>query len=149
MRPPSFTVCVATSLSPATAWERLWDLSAHSRLIPFTRVGRVGAGGPKLQEMGDRFVARTQVGRWGFDDAMIVREWTPPRRAVIDKVGSPLRGRIEVSLAATAGGTVVRWRQTYGAVGVPQAAARLARPIVRAGYAVVLRRLLRAPYSDA
>lgn len=122
---------------PVAVWERLWDLDRHTAAIPLTTV-HGGTLGP-----GASFTARTAVGPVGFDDEMEVLEWAPPRHAVIAKVGRVLRGRIEVDLRAAGPDTRVRWRQTYGAAGVPDTLAGYAAPAVRAGYLTALRRLTR------
>ncbi|MFK5634445.1 MULTISPECIES: SRPBCC family protein [unclassified Ornithinimicrobium] len=122
---------------PDVVWARLWDLDRHTASVPLTRVaGRVGPG--------ERFVARTSVGPLGFDDVMVVRSWEPPRRAVVDKVGRVLAGRIEVDVVPDGPGTVVRWRQEYGAPLVPDRVAALGAPLVRSGYRRSLARIVGA-----
>lgn len=144
MRQPTFSLELAVPGDPAQVWARLWDLDRHTAAVPFTSAG----GGPL--GAGTRFVARTAVGSLGFDDDMVVREWDPPHRAVIDKVGRVLTGSIEVTLDPVGeapdegdGSTRLRWRQTYGATRVPDRVAGLARPAVRAAYRSALRRITR------
>lgn len=132
---PQFTIDLVVPGRPAEVWERLWDLDRHTAAVPLTTV----SGEPIGQ--GARFTARTAVGRLGLDDVMVVRSWEPHRRAVVEKVGRVLRGSIEVTLAPVTDGTLVRWRQTYGATLVPDRLAGLARPAVRAAYRSALRRI--------
>lgn len=132
---PRFTIDLVVPGRPAEVWERLWDLDRHTAAVPLTTV----SGEPIGQ--GARFTARTAVGRLGLDDVMVVRSWEPHRRAVVEKVGRVLRGSIEVTLAPVTDGTLVRWRQTYGATLVPDRLAGLARPAVRAAYRSALRRI--------
>ena len=122
---------------PPQVWERLWDLERHTRAIPLTTVG----GGP-LQD-GVRFTARTGLGRLGFDDVMVVREWEPPHHAVIEKVGRVLGGRIEVTLRPAGADTRLRWEQNYSATAVPDRVAALASPGVRAAYLRSVRQIAR------
>lgn len=148
-RPPSFTVRLRTSLGEGETWARLWDLDAHSRVIWLTEVTREPPGGSALTGIGDRFVARTRLGPWRLDDRMVVRAWDAPRHAVIDKVGTPLGGRITVDVVPSGSGCLVHWHQTYRAVGVPHAFAWLSWPVVRTGYALTLHRLLTADVDPA
>lgn len=134
----SFTFDLVVPGDPAVVWERLWDLDRHTSTIPLTTV----RGGPL--SLATTFVGRTALGPVGFDDVMVVREWDPPQRVVIDKVGRLLRGSIEVTLEPRDQATLVRWSQSYGASGVPDALTRLTRPAVRAAYRHVVRRLTRA-----
>ncbi len=135
---PGFALDVLVPGTPGQVWERLWDLDRHTATVPLTTVtgGPLGAGA--------RFTGRTAVGPVGFDDDMVVRAWDPPRRAVVEKVGRVLRGSIEVTLEPAPGGTLVRWRQAYGAALVPDRLAALARPAVRAAYRSALRRITAA-----
>lgn len=132
---PQFTIDLVVADAPSAVWSRLWDLDRHTAAVPLTTV----SGGPL--GAGARFTGRTSLGPVGFDDDMLVRTWEPPARAVIDKVGRVLRGSIEVTLDPVAGGTLVRWRQTYGAALVPDRLAALTRPAVRAAYRSALRRI--------
>lgn len=135
---PAFSLELAVAAPPAVVWERLWDLDRHTAAVPLTTV----SGGPPGP--GATFTGRTALGPLGFDDDMVVRAWDPPRRAVVDKVGRVLRGSVEVVLEPTDAGTVLRWRQSYGAALVPDRLAALARPGVRTAYLLALRRITAA-----
>ncbi|WP_130014486.1 SRPBCC family protein [Serinicoccus sediminis] len=122
---------------PAQVWERLWDLDRHTAAIPLTTT--VGEPlGP-----GAGFVARTRLGPVHVDDEMVVRLWEPYDRAVIEKVGRPLTGRIDVTLRPAGADTRIRWEQTYAVAGVPGAVAALASPAVRAAYLRAVRQITR------
>ena len=124
---------------PARVWQALWDLDRHTAAISLTRVG--SCDGLPLRQ-GSEFVARTGVGRIGFDDRMEVQAWDPPRQARIAKTGRVLRGSITVELVADGAGTLVRWRQRFAVLGIPDVLARAAAPVVALGYRVSLTRIL-------
>lgn len=132
---PEFTVDLVVPGSPDQVWLRLWDLDRHGATVPLTTM----AGGPLGP--GARFSGRTALGPLGFDDDMVVRDWDPPRRAVVDKVGRAVTGSIVATLEPVADGTLLRWRQTYGSAFVPASLAALARPAVRTAYRSALRRI--------
>lgn len=128
----------------------MWDLDAHSELIPLTSLSGDGVGGRPLRE-GARFVARTAVGPLGVDDVMEVRAFTlptaaGPARAQIIKTGRLIRGRIDADVAAAPGGSVVLWKQEIGLRGLPSLFDPLVALVAKAAYRSVLTRLLaRAP----
>lgn len=72
-----FTVRLDTPVPPAEAWRRVWNLDAHTRLIPLTTLREDGTGGTSLQA-GSRFVARTALGPLHVDDVMEVRRFDAP-----------------------------------------------------------------------
>jgi len=123
--------------SPEQVWARLWDLDRHTAAIPLTTTlgGPLGAGAD--------FVARTRLGPLRVDDEMHVREWEPHHRAVVDKVGRPLGGRITATLRPAGPDTRVRWEQRYAVTGVPDALAALAAPVVRAAYLRAVKQITR------
>ncbi|WP_066638467.1 SRPBCC family protein [Serinicoccus hydrothermalis] len=131
----SFWFDVLVPGPPEQVWGRLWDLERHTAAIPLT----TALGGPLGPGAG--FVARTRLGPVRIDDEMVVREWSPPAHAVVEKVGRPLGGRIEVSLRAAGPDTRVRWEQGYAVTGVPDALAALAAPAVRAAYLRAVRQI--------
>lgn len=120
-------------------WERLWDLSRHTAAVPLTVV----TGGPLAQ--GVTFVGRTGLGPLQFDDPMVVREWEPPYRCVVQKVGGILGGRIEAVLEPVGNDrTLLTWKQDYSVGPIPGPLLGLSAPVVRAGYAQALRKITRA-----
>lgn len=147
-RVSTFVICVETAVPPAEAWERLWDLDAHTRHIPLTHV----ALDPPARELaeGAGFTGRTGIGRIAFDDSMRVLAWSPPSEgeggcALVVKTGRVVGGRIEVRVDPLRSGARVRWRQEVRLPWLPARlrlleglAARLAAP----GYRRVLRTVL-------
>lgn len=151
----AFVLEVSSPLPAADAWAAVWDLSAHDRVIPLTRLrGRVDAG--------ERFVARTGIGPLAFDDPMDVVAWSPPGvhergEAFIVKRGRVVRGSIRASVRptdipeggaadVTVGGaarSLLRWEQDIRVLGVPGWADAVTGRIARAAYGRVLRQLLR------
>lgn len=137
MPQPAFEIDLLVPGHPEDVWVRLWDLGRHTAAVPLTTV-HGGSLGPDAT-----FTARTGVGPVAVDDDMHVLEWEPPHHAVVDKTGRVLRGTIEVDLRPAGADTRLRWRQRFGAAGVPDALARLAAPAVRAAYLRALRRITR------
>lgn len=136
---PTFEIEFIVAGEPEQTWERLWDLDRHTAAVPLTVV----TGGPLA--LGSRFVGRTKFGPLHLDDVTVVREWDPPLRCVIEKVGTPLRGRIEATLTPLGTGqTTLHWRQSYAVARLPDRLVGLARPLVRLAYAHALRRITHA-----
>lgn len=155
---PRFTLDAASPLPPEQAWAALWDLDAHTALIPLTTVtGELGQGGC--------FVARTAWGPLGFDDPMEVVEWSPPGRAAagggpssgdasdgsraagratIVKHGRLVRGRIDVTIRATGTGpgSLVHWDQEIAVSGFGVLPDVVTATVARTAYGRILRRLL-------
>ncbi|MFX4287949.1 hypothetical protein ACOKS4_14935 [Janibacter sp. G349] len=143
-----FCTKVETEKSPEETWRRLWDLDRHTAVIPLTTVTphppatRLGAG------VG--FTGRTALGSLGFDDVMRVVEWSPPSdpasgRAVVDKVGRVVGGRIEVTVASLRHGSRVTWRQTVRLPWLPRPLRwieALAARVMAPGYRRAIRTLL-------
>lgn len=127
---------------PEEAWGRLWDVDRHTRAVPLTRVS---THDHQPLGWGQVFTARTRLGPFAIDDVMVVRSWEPPVAAVVEKVGSWLGGRIEVTLEPSPPGTILTWEQDFTARGLPRAVARLVCPLVERGYARSLRAILADP----
>lgn len=133
-----FTVSQSTTESIEQVWERVSDLAGHADGVPLTSA-TADPGEPKL---GWRFVARTGLGRLGFDDPMVITAWDPPRRLRVEKTGRVLTGWADISLSSLPqGGTRVTWQEEV----VPAQAriARRVRPIFDAAGRVVFGRALR------
>lgn len=142
-----FEISLGAPCPPSEAWARVLDLRAHDRLVPFTRITEGMVSAAELRP-GHRFVACTMVGRYGFDDVMVVESVEPPSgvrpgHARIVKGGKLVRGAIELTVSAHDGGAAVRWQQDFGVgrLGGPLLAAAVLG--ARLGYRTVLRRLLR------
>ncbi|MGX2993808.1 SRPBCC family protein [Streptomyces sp. JNUCC 64] len=119
-----------TPLDPAEAWERLVDWERHGAFVPLTRLTVTP---PPPVGPGTTVVARTGIGRFGFDDPMEVVEWVPPHgggagRCRLEKRGRLVRGWAEIRVRPEATGARVEWREDLRVRGVPA----LADPLLAA-----------------
>ncbi|NUO90702.1 MAG: hypothetical protein HOQ18_07745 [Dermatophilaceae bacterium] len=142
-----FTVVVETGLPADEAWRRLLDLRAHTAVIPLTTLRGEVLTADGLRA-GSRFVARTAVGPLGFDDRMVVDQIAPPQpggggSARIRKEGNVVRGRIDLAVTPTAGGSRVEWEQVIRVRPVPAVLDPVVALVARLAYATTIRRLLR------
>jgi hypothetical protein len=142
-----FGVVIESGLTAPDAWRRVLDLRMHSRVIPLTTVLGPALSADSLSA-GSRFVARTAVGPFGFDDAMVVEAITAPREdragvARIHKEGRVIRGSIRLTVTPRSQGSRVEWRQEIRVLGVPALLDHVVAAVARQAYAAVLRRLLR------
>ncbi|APY85703.1 Immediate-early protein 2 [Streptomyces alfalfae] len=108
-------------LSPAEAWRRLTEWERHGDSVPFTRVT---VRTPPPTDVGTLFVARTALGPAGFDDAMEVVEWRPPRGAApgrcrLEKRGSYVTGWAEFQVREAITGSTVSWHEDLRVRGLP------------------------------
>jgi hypothetical protein len=108
-----FTVERQSSLPAAEAWRRLTDWRRHGAHIPLTEVA---VRPPEPTRLGTVIVARTGVGRAGFDDPMEVVRWEPPtERAAglcrLEKRGAVVAGWAEIVVRSRDGGAHVAWRE--------------------------------------
>ncbi|OYO02407.1 hypothetical protein [Enemella evansiae] len=138
-----FLVRARSPLPPPQALAALFDLDAHTAVIPLTTVTHDGRG----LRAGAEFTARTAIGPVGFDDVMRVLEWTPPAagragRVLIGKGGRLLGGRIEVLIRPAGTGSVVEWRQELLVRGVPRGFDPVVARVGAAAYGTAIRRLL-------
>ena len=115
-------------LSQQEAFSRLTDWQRHGDVVPLTSV--------RLTDTG--FVARSAIGRLGFDDPMDVVEWDPPRFCRLEKRGRVIRGWAEITVLPTASGSKVVWREVAHVTGVP----RIFAGVERATGTALFRRLL-------
>ena len=83
------TVAVDLDVDAERAWEVVCDWERQSGWIPATTV-RVTQGTGR--SVGDRVVARTALGRLGFDDPMEITRWDPPRVCEVRHLGRVVRG---------------------------------------------------------
>lgn len=98
-------------LSAEEAFARLTDWPSHADHVPLTSISRTERG----------FVARTGVGRLGFDDIMDVVEWDPPRHCRLEKRGKVVTGWAEIDVTPLDLGCRVEWREVAHTTGVPKA----------------------------
>jgi carbon monoxide dehydrogenase subunit G len=135
---PPITVTEHTELSPDAAWTRLVDWPRHGAYVPLTTI----TVRPGTRGRGAVFVARTAVGRVGFDDPMEVVEWDPPRFCRIEKRGRMMRGWAELTVTPSGSGSRVTWREEAVPAGVPRFAQGLADAAARRLFTRVVRGLL-------
>ncbi len=131
MEPIEITHEVA--LKPAEAFARITDWERHGDVVPFTTM--------RLTDTG--FVARTAVGRFGFDDPMDVVAWDPPRFCRLEKRGRVIRGWAEISVWPTDLGSRIVWREVAHTTGVPGVLGGVERVLGRALFRRVLTGLTR------
>jgi hypothetical protein len=103
-----------------------------------TRIRLVGKPG----QPGAGFVARTALGRLGFDDPMEIVAWDPPHACRIEKRGRVVRGWAELTVEPRAAGSRVTWREEAVPAGLPRRAQPVADRAGRQLFARVLRGLL-------
>lgn len=137
-----FVVQLRPSLSATEAFDRILDLDAHTALIPLTTVRHEGVLGA-----GRTFVARTGLGRIGFDDQMVVDEFRPPGpetpgRCRIRKTGRWVLGTIDLSVSGDANHAVVLWTQDIRIRWISRVADPVVTAVARVAYRTMLRRLL-------
>ncbi len=123
--------------SQQAVWDVLVDWDRHEEWMLLTRA----QGGAHV---GAHVEAFSGVGRLGFLDPMTIVVWEPPMRAVVRHTGSVVRGSgsFEVQPLGPDRSRIVwsewillPWGQ-FGHLGWP-----LARPLLRAGVSLSLRRL--------
>jgi hypothetical protein len=128
---------------PARVWQAAMDWSGQGDWIPATRV-RGGTG------VGARVEARTGFGPVGFTDTMVITEWDPPRRCVVEHTGKLVRGSGVFEVVPGADATEFRWTELID-LPVPAAlrpaATAVGRwtiaPLARLGLGFALRRFAR------
>ena len=117
-----FVVQQDTPLDVAEAWRRLTDWPQHARFVPLTSI-KVTTAQPT--GVGTVFVARTGIGRAGFDDPMEIVVWQPPAagrpgECRIEKRGRVMIGWAELSVAPIADGARATWREEITVAKLPK-----------------------------
>jgi hypothetical protein len=89
------------------------DWPRHAAFLPFTTVQLAGL---IRHDVGERFVARTQIGPFHFDDPMEVTYWQPPVDSQpgvcrIVKQGDLVVGSAVLTVTASREGSVVHWQE--------------------------------------
>ncbi len=141
-----FSVSHDSALAPAAAWDRLVDWPAHARYVPLTSI-EVTSAPPA--GAGTVFVARTGLGRAGFDDPMEVVEWRPPAggtggRCRIEKRGTVVTGWAELTVEPRGTGSRSTWREQVTVRRAPRFADGITTAASRRMFGRLLRRLLTA-----
>src|ERR1700735_1886067 len=88
--------------APQRVWALAMDWSRQGEWVPATVV-RGGTG------VGAQVVARTGVGPAGFTDTMVITEWDPPRRCVVQHTGRVVRGLGIFEVTGRGPGAEFRW----------------------------------------
>jgi hypothetical protein len=109
----SFEVVRHTHLSPQDAFARLTDWARHAEFLPFTTIRLAGL---IRDDVGARFVARTALGPFHFDDPMEVSYWQPPTDdepgvCRVVKHGKVVLGSAVLTVTPSREGCVVRWQE--------------------------------------
>ncbi|MGB7963095.1 MAG: hypothetical protein WCF12_09100 [Propionicimonas sp.] len=142
-----FVIRAATPRPATACFEGLLDWDAHAAAIPLTTLNHEGR--PRI---GQRFVARTGLGRVGFDDVMVVAALRPPsgdtpgdQPGVVEvvKSGRVIGGRVRWTVTPSASGAEVEWSQRLTIAWLPTWADPLVGLLGKVAYTVGLRRLLR------
>lgn len=121
-----FTATVDVRADPQRVWQRLTDWPAHERWVPLTTITVLT---DEAAGVGARFVARSGVGRLGFDDPMQVTRWQPPAgdrpgHCSLVKLGRLVTGTAELQVRALRSGlTRAAWSEQ-----IELAPARLTAP---------------------
>jgi hypothetical protein len=141
-----FTLRVVTPLPARVAFARLVDWDRHTAAIPFTTLSYEGEARP-----GQGFVARTALGRLGFDDLMVVELLRPPTGdrpgdvpglVEVSKHGHVLGGSVRWTVTPLMSGSRVEWAMHLVVSPLPRFADPLVRAIGRLLYGLGLRRIL-------
>ncbi|MFF1692749.1 SRPBCC family protein [Streptomyces sp. NPDC058257] len=114
-----FRIDRESSLPTDEVWRRLTAWERHADVVPLTRI-RVRTPPPSGE--GTVFVARSGIGRLGFDDVMEVVTWRPVSGdehgngggglCRLEKRGSFVTGWAEIEVSPRAGaGSTVAWRE--------------------------------------
>ncbi|MFJ6699042.1 SRPBCC family protein [Streptomyces sp. NPDC091272] len=135
-----FRIAARTPLAPAEAWRRLTAWERHAAQVPFTRITVTT---PPPTGQGTRFVARTRLGRLGFDDPMEVTAWQAPYHCRLEKSGRVVLGWAEIDVREDpdgGGGARVAWTEDLRLRGLP----RICDPVLGAAGRLVFGRAMRA-----
>jgi hypothetical protein len=127
------------------AWRRMTAWERHTATVPFTRITVLT---PPPDGVGTAFVARTGIGRLGFDDPMRVTRWEPPARDApgrcrLEKTGRIVTGWAEIEVRRQGVGSRVRWREELRVWRLPPALDGLTAFAGRAVFGRVVGILLR------
>ena len=119
-------------MSAEDAWDRLTDWPQHSPHAPFTTVRRTTDG----------IVARTALGRFGFDDPMTILDEQRPSHCSLVKTGSVVRGDVDITIESIPTGARVTWIERIDVRGLPKWCDGLIAVAGRSMFGRVIDRLL-------
>lgn len=123
-----FRITRVVTLPAEEVWLRVTDWPAHAAQVPLTAISVVTSPPTRV---GTVFVARTGLGRAGFDDPMEVVRWEPPvdgrtGRCRLVKRGRMITGWAEIEVRPEGSGAVVVWAEQLRIRALP----RLFDPLV-------------------
>ena len=134
---------VVVDAPPQQVWAALTDWTRQGEWMLLTDV-EVTGGDPHA--VGGRLAARTGLPvrgrRLGVLDTMVITEWDPPRRAVVQHTGRIVRGPGTFEVAPQGAGSLLTWTEQlwlpYGPLG--QLGWPLVKPAAVAGIRLSLHR---------
>ena len=137
--PLTIAAQVTVAAGPAATWRAAVDWPRQHEWIWATRVR--GGHGPGAEVTG-----WTGIGPIGFTDPMVITEWDPPHRCVLQHTGWLVRGTGIFEVAPHGPGSQFRWIE-HLQLPVPPAVGRLAcrviTPVAEWGLRSSLRRFAR------
>ncbi|MEU2062649.1 SRPBCC family protein [Streptomyces sp. NPDC013455] len=143
---PTFSFARTAPLPLDETWRRLTEWSRHADAVPLTRI-RVLTPAPTRE--GTRFVARSGLGPFAFDDVMEVTVWRPPAGdegglCRLEKRGRVILGWAEIEVLPGPGGrSRVVWREELRVRFLPRAFDGAVRSVSLRMFGRAANRLLR------
>jgi carbon monoxide dehydrogenase subunit G len=137
--PLDVTAQVRVGAGAERVWQAATDWSRQREWIWATRVH----GG---QGVGATVTGYTGVGPVGFTDTMVITEWDPPRRCVVEHTGQLIRGAGIFEVRADGAVSEFRWTEQLQLplpAGLGGLVARVIRPLAERALAASLRRFAR------
>lgn len=134
----SFTLTQDWNVDQHRLWAALSDWLGHNEWIPATTVRILeGDGG-----LGTKFVARTAIGPFGFDDNMTVIEFDAhTTHAVVEKTGPLLKGSAGFRIEPREHGCHLIWFETVHVPFLPRLLAPAGAALGRRMFELALNRL--------
>ncbi|MEU6665528.1 SRPBCC family protein [Streptomyces sp. NPDC046727] len=145
---PTFSLERTAPLPLDEAWRRLTQWPRHADAVPLTRIRLLT---PAPTREGTRFVARSGLGPFAFDDVMEVTVWRPPADGEgglcrLEKRGRVILGWAEIEVRPGPGGrSRVVWREELRVRFLPRAFDGLLARAARTLFGRAANRLLRRP----
>jgi carbon monoxide dehydrogenase subunit G len=137
--PLDVTAQVRVPADAERVWRAVTDWSRQREWIWATRVH----GG---QGVGAAVTGRTGLGPVGFTDTMVITEWDPPRRCVVEHTGRLIRGAGIFEVRAAGAESEFRWTEQLRLplpAGLGGLVARVIRPLAEQALISSLRRFAR------